>query len=96
MVEYLEDEKNPGREVQNGILCELRRLHYDTASATSAGSMAALLDLAPPEQILFGSDYPFINTDAAVKDLSHVRLSAKDRLAIEHQNAERLIPRLRA
>lgn len=96
MVEYLEDEKNPGREAPHGVLHELRRLHYDTASATSVASMAALLNLAPPEQILFGSDYPFITTDAAINELSHVKLSAKDRLAIEHQNAERLIPRLRA
>jgi predicted TIM-barrel fold metal-dependent hydrolase len=58
--------------------------------------MAALLNLAPPEQILFGSDYPFIDTDGAINRLPHIRLSAKDRFAIERQNGERLIPRLRA
>jgi predicted TIM-barrel fold metal-dependent hydrolase len=96
MVEYLEDEKIPGKEAPHGVLHELRKLHYDTASATSAGSMAALLTLAPCQHILFGSDYPFINTDAAINELSHVRLSHRDLLAIEYQNAERLIPRLRA
>jgi hypothetical protein len=39
--------------------------------------MAALLKVAPPQQIL-----------------SHIKLSAKDRLAIERQNAVRLLPRL--
>ena len=95
MVDYLEDETTPGKEATHGVLHELKRLHYDTASATSAGSMAALLNLAPSQHILFGSDYPFISTDAAINELSHVRLSPKDRLAIEFQNAERLIPRLR-
>jgi 6-methylsalicylate decarboxylase len=96
MVEYLEDEKNPGRELPQEVLHELKRVHYDTASATSAASMAALLNFVHPEQILFGSDYPFISPDAEITEMSHVKLSTEDRLKIEHQNAERLIPRLRA
>jgi predicted TIM-barrel fold metal-dependent hydrolase len=74
----------------------LKKLSYDTASATSCASMAALHTLATPQHILFGSDYPYVKTESALDELSRARLSAKDRLAIERQNAEPLLPRLKA
>jgi hypothetical protein len=43
----------------NGIAEQFRRLHYDTANATSAPTMAALMKLVPTSQITFGSDYPY-------------------------------------
>ena len=74
------------------VLHELRRLYYDTASATSPASMAALLNLAPAQQVLFGSDYPFVQTASSLAELARVKLSLQDRRAIERGNAERLLP----
>ncbi len=85
-----------GREVgSNGVLGELRKLYYDTASATSPPSMAALRAMAPASNILFGSDYPFVKTAAMIEELRHTQMSEGERDAIERGNALALLPRLR-
>jgi predicted TIM-barrel fold metal-dependent hydrolase len=78
-----------------GIFGELARLHYDTANATSAPTLAALLKLVPASQVTYGTDYPYFPHDQ-YKDLQKAGLSAADLAAIEHGNAERLLPRLKA
>ena len=77
-----------------GIEGELRRLHYDTANATFAPSMAALMKLVPISQITYGTDYPYFGF-GQVADLRKLGLSAGDLDAIGHGNATRLIPRLK-
>src|SRR5258706_8330079 len=77
-----------------GIEGELRRLHYDTANATFAPSMAALMKLVPISQITYGTDYPYFGF-GQVADLQKLGLSAGDLDAIGHENATRLIPRLK-
>jgi len=94
MADYLRDLPDFAEQMPHGVLHELKKLYYDTASATSGGSMAALLKVVPPQQILFRSDYPFVKTAPSIDELSHIKLSANDRLAIERQNAVRLLPRL--
>jgi predicted TIM-barrel fold metal-dependent hydrolase len=79
----------------DGIFAELRRLHYDTANATSAPAMAALTKLVPSSQITFGSDYPYFSLDQW-KNLRALALSEADLAAIESGNAMRLVPRLHA
>lgn len=95
LADYLGDQQNLVEQMPHGVLHELKRLYYDTASATSAASMASLLNLVSPQQILFGSDYPFVKTASSIDELSHIKLSANDRLTIERLNAERLLPRLK-
>lgn len=80
----------------NGVLAELRKLYYDTASAASPPSMAALRAMAPASNILFGSDYPFVKTAAMIEELQHTQLSEGERDAIERGNALALLPRLRS
>lgn len=77
-----------------GIIGELRRLHYDTANATSAPTMAALTKLVPTSQITYGTDYPYFGLDQ-FKNLEGVGLSAVELEFIGSGNATRLIPRLR-
>ena len=76
----------------DGIIAELRRLHYDTANATSAPTMAALLKLVPVSQITYGTDYPYFGFDQ-FKNLEQIGLTASDLGAIGSKNAIRLIPR---
>src|SRR5207302_6375133 len=78
-----------------GIEGELRRHYYDTANATSAPSVAALLKLVPPAQVTFGSDYPYFKLNQFA-DLQQLGLSAGDLQAIGSGNAMRLLPHLKA
>jgi predicted TIM-barrel fold metal-dependent hydrolase len=79
----------------NGVPAELRKLYYDTASASSPGSMAALLMMAPMSHILFGSDYPFVKAAHGIEELSHTKMSDAEREALERGNAMALLPRLK-
>jgi 6-methylsalicylate decarboxylase len=89
--------KRPNRAefAPDGIENELRRLHYDTANATSAPAMAALTKLVPASQITFGSDYPYFPLNQA-ETLRQLGFSEADLRAIESGNAIRLVPRLTA
>jgi predicted TIM-barrel fold metal-dependent hydrolase len=78
-----------------GIEGELKRLHYDTANAAFAPSMAALTKLVPTSQITYGSDYPYFGL-GQMKNLQQLGLSADDLKAIGQDNAMRLVPRLKA
>jgi len=78
-----------------GILGELRRLNYDTANATSAPAIAALLKLVPASKVTYGTDYPYFGLDQ-IKDLQDLGLTTSDLGAIGSGNAIALIPRLKA
>jgi predicted TIM-barrel fold metal-dependent hydrolase len=51
--------------------------------------------LVSPSQITYGTDYPYFALDQ-YKDLSKVGLSDADIAAVEHGNAERLLPNLKS
>jgi predicted TIM-barrel fold metal-dependent hydrolase len=42
----------------NGIEYELKRLYYEIANSANRSAMAALTNLIPTSQIMFGTDYP--------------------------------------
>jgi 6-methylsalicylate decarboxylase len=80
--------------LKNGVMHELKRLHYDVASVTSSPiSMNALLALAPLTQILFGSDYPFCGVDWFSTELQKLDLTPAQLKAIERENGVRLFPK---
>jgi len=83
------DEFAPG-----GILAALRGLHYDTANATSAPAMAALMKLVPVSQITYGTDFPFFPT-GQFANLEKLGLSKPELAAIGSGNAQRLLPHLK-
>jgi 6-methylsalicylate decarboxylase len=78
-----------------GIEGELKRLNYDTANATSAPAIAALLKLVPVSKVTFGSDYPYFGLDQ-MNDLETLGLTSADLKAIGTENAMKLLPRLKA
>ena len=78
-----------------GVVSELKRLHYDTANSTSAPAMAALLKLVPTSQITYGTDYPYFPL-GQIASLRQMGLSPEEMQSIESGNAIRLISRLKS
>jgi predicted TIM-barrel fold metal-dependent hydrolase len=88
----------------DGFISELKKFYFDLAGAANAPAVAALLQLVPTTQILFGTDFPPGGTSGDV--LKAVLALGQpggpglfdDRalLAIEGENALRLLPKLRA
>jgi predicted TIM-barrel fold metal-dependent hydrolase len=81
-----------------GFIAEAKKFYYDTAGAANRGAIASLLELVPPSQILFGTDFPPGGTNLAlakaVADLGFFK--GNTLRAIERENAVRLLPRLKA
>jgi 6-methylsalicylate decarboxylase len=75
-----------------GIIGELRRLYYDTANATSALTVAALLKLVLVSRITYGTDYPYFGFDQ-FKNLEQLGLEPADLRAIGSEDVIGLIPR---
>jgi 6-methylsalicylate decarboxylase len=86
--------KGKDRMLPKGLMYELKKFYYDTAQGNSAPALAALLKVAPPSQILFGTDYPFRTAAEEIRGLMAQRFPAKDLRAIERDNALRLMPKL--
>jgi 6-methylsalicylate decarboxylase len=80
----------------DGINVEFRKLYYETANANSPPTMAALLKFAPLSQVMFGSDHPYVSDTDNISDLKSCGLSQAQMNAVLYENAERLIPALRA
>jgi 6-methylsalicylate decarboxylase len=95
------DEMNviPESESRQTAAATLRRLHYDTASSFGPPVLNMLRDVVGLTQVLFGTDYPYLRRDMAIRNAEHMRtttaLSESERQAVLHGNAERLFPRLR-
>lgn len=84
------DEKLP-----NGVMHELKKFYYDTAQGNHAGALAALLKMAPVSQLLYGTDFPFRTGAEVNAGLAHYGFSPAELLAIERDNALRLLPSLK-
>jgi predicted TIM-barrel fold metal-dependent hydrolase len=78
----------------DGIEHALKRLYCDTAAATSAPQLAAMMNFFPASHILYGSDYPFIAPGPDVEELHAFAMADATRAAIERDNALALFPRL--
>jgi predicted TIM-barrel fold metal-dependent hydrolase len=78
-----------------GFMSTLKTFYYDLAGATNAGAVASLLQLVPPSQVLFGTDFPPGGAAAdyvtAIRELKMFSESALR--SIERDNAVRLLPR---
>lgn len=91
---FFQGQPNLVSAVPNGVVHELRRLYYDVANATNPSSLAALMNLVPVSQMLFGSDYPYRAVDGTVGGWEQYAVGADVRRAVDRGNALRLFPRL--
>ena len=74
---------------------ELNRFYYDTAQISNAVTIGALAKLVPISQIVYGTDYPYRTGLDHTKGLA-AAFSGADLMAIERENALRILPRLKA
>ena len=83
--------------VPQGVLPEIRRLHFDVALSAGALTLGALLRLTTPDRVLFASDFPHAPEEAmagSVAGLARAGVAAADLELMERGNALRLMPRL--
>ncbi len=91
-------EDRPRPTMPKGMLYELKKFYYDTASAENPLALGALRKLVPLSQILFGTDFPFgAGAEEHIKNLqASGALTAQELRTVERDNAVKLLPRLRA
>ncbi len=78
-----------------GVLGEVQRVHYDVAQIAYPAPMAALMKLVPVTQILFGTDFTFRSAAEIAAGLDSCTIAARDRKAIDRDNALKLFPRFK-
>ena len=77
-----------------------RRLYWDTALSWSNPALHTLRDVVGLDHVLYGSDYPYLRRDIAVRGRAELEtsceLSDADRAVVLHGAAVGLLPRLAA
>lgn len=93
----MKNDESLQKRVPNGVAYELQRLYFDVASVTNVPAMAALKAFVPTEQMMFGSDMPFLPISRGQEELEALKsmLDEADMANIAHRTAERLFPRLK-
>jgi predicted TIM-barrel fold metal-dependent hydrolase len=96
IVNALKGRKDIAAIAPEGIDRQFQKLFYDTANSYYAPTMAALRSYIPAQQILFGTDYPYVSLGQTIDGLQKLALAPAEFEAIMGTNATRLIPRLAA
>jgi len=86
--------KLAGERAPNGVMAEVKKLYFDIASGTYPAALAAVLSVVPVTQLLFATDYPFVEVAETLDGLNRHNFSTADLAAINRENALRLFPRL--
>jgi aminocarboxymuconate-semialdehyde decarboxylase len=90
----------PGGEARGPVADTLRRLHWDTALSYGDPVLRMLRDVVGLDQVLFGSDFPYIRRDLGVNCVQRLEktaeLTADERTRVMSGTAIKLFPRLRA
>ena len=75
----------------------LNRLYYDVVQAAHPAPLSALRQIASPDRLLFGTDWPFGKVDSVRANIAHLNasnLSDSELARLGRHNAHRLFPRL--
>jgi predicted TIM-barrel fold metal-dependent hydrolase len=79
----------------NSNLYHLRRFYYDTAWSCNSVQLQGLKTIVGSSQIVFGSDWPFIESPGRqIQGLQKCRFNAAELAGIHRGTAERLLPRM--
>jgi aminocarboxymuconate-semialdehyde decarboxylase len=88
----------PGAEERGTAADMFRRMYWDTALAASDPVLGMLRDIVGLDQVLFGTDFPYLRRDLAVnakqRILESAELNDSERRAVLGGNASRLFPLL--
>jgi 6-methylsalicylate decarboxylase len=80
----------------NGPIPEFQKFYYELAQGNTKAQLAALFELVPASQVLYGTDYPYRDGAEVNNGIANWKFSAADLRAIESETARRLLPNLRA
>jgi len=72
----------------------VRKYFYEVAQGNTPEQLAALTQLIPISQVMFGSDFPYRKGVEAVDGLAAYKFGDADRASIDRANALALLPRL--
>jgi predicted TIM-barrel fold metal-dependent hydrolase len=93
---YATRHKEIADRIPDGPIAELKKLYYDVANSTNPSTMAAIMNLVPTSQILFGSDYPYVQIPVTTGGMDRLNLPPQTAAAINRENALAILPRLRS
>jgi predicted TIM-barrel fold metal-dependent hydrolase len=80
--------------IPKGVEYELRKLYYDVVSVTgNPHGMRALIGLADPAHLLFGTDFPYYRIDQVDDGTAASKVPEMETPAINRDNALALFPR---
>jgi predicted TIM-barrel fold metal-dependent hydrolase len=97
VIDDLPRDREHAAKLPNGVEYEFKKLYFDVAHGTGRPALAALKELVPISQVLYGSDVPLRQYDLTNHGLDDFDgFSRNDLQAIFRGNAERLFPRLKA
>ncbi len=77
----------------NSRMHHVRRFYYDTAGSANPVQMMALKTLVGSSQIVYGTDFPFVNAPATSVGVDTCGFTAPELGAVNRTNALRIIPR---
>jgi predicted TIM-barrel fold metal-dependent hydrolase len=83
-----------GKITREAVEHELRRYYYDTAQISNSVTLAALAQLVPVSQIVYGTDFPYRTGEEHTQGVS-AHFTGADLNAVDCENALRLFPRFR-
>ena len=84
-----------GKFTRAAVEGELKRFHYDTAQVANNVTLAAMAQLMPISQIVYGTDFPYRTAAEHSKGVTAF-FTGEDLKMVERDNALRLLPRLKA
>ena len=88
----------PGGDVRGTAAAMFRRMYWDTALSVSDPVLHMLRDVAGVDQVLYGTDFPYLRRDLAVRSKQQIlqsgALNDRERGDVLGHNAAQLFPRL--